>query len=74
MATKKKFLRILALALSVVMLMGALSGCGKTPEKAPDAPVESTEPSTPDSTEKAYVPYIGALFSLPYFIDHRMGL
>ena len=54
------------------MLLSVLAGCGQTPEQTTEPDESQTE--NVQSSEKAYVPYVGALFSLPYFVDHRMGL
>lgn len=69
---KTRFTRVTALLLTAMMAVGTLAGCAQTkPSETPEAP---TSQETEANQEKAYVPYIGAVFSLPYFIDHRMGL
>ena len=70
--SKKKFTRVFALLLTTAMLLSVLAGCGQTPEQTTEPDESQTE--NVQSSEKAYVPYVGALFSLPYFVDHRMGL
>ena len=70
--SKKKFTRVFALLLTTAMLLSVLAGCGQTPEQTNEPDESQTE--NVQSSEKAYVPYVGALFSLPYFVDHRMGL
>lgn len=75
-STKKTFSRVLALVLTLLMLSGTLAGCGQPAGDSPAAPGQPAqtggEPAAP--AEKIHVPYVGAVFSLPYFIDHRMGL
>ena len=70
--SKKKLTRVFALLLTTAMLLSVLAGCGQTPEQTTEPDESQTE--NVQSSEKAYVPYVGALFSLPYFVDHRMGL
>lgn len=77
--------RYLSLLLTFTMIIAALGGCGVAgdPQTSPPASGSSApggDGGNGDGTSTVaneggyYTPYVGALFSLPYFIDHRVGL
>jgi len=72
---KKLLLRYVVLILAMII---SLSGCANATatSNAIGETSNSGSTSAPGPTEgkEIYTPYIGAVFSLPYFIDHRVGL
>ena len=72
--------RIVALVLFVAFLMvgcapatGTSTGSANNQNTTGTA-TEGTTGAQEIDMSKVYTPYVGALFSLPYFIDHRVGL
>ena len=79
--------RALSLILTLAMLLALFSGCTtntETPDPSggsatPGTSSDATPPAGGDAADTidmstVYTPYCGALFSLPYFIDHRVGI
>ncbi len=72
--------RIVALVLLVAFLMVGCAPSTGTPtdttsgQNTTGTATEGTTGAEETDMSKVYTPYVGALFSLPYFIDHRVGL
>ncbi|HHV09889.1 MAG TPA: sugar ABC transporter substrate-binding protein [Clostridiales bacterium] len=61
----------ISMLLVFLLLIASFSGCSKKTDNA-DGKVDSEAFGI--GKETGYTPYVGALFSLPYFIDHKVGL
>ena len=70
---KRTISRLLLLAMALSTLLTGCAGNTDVPADAGDQPAASTT-TAPQPTGEVYTPYVGASFSLPYFIDHRVGL
>lgn len=64
----------LSIFLAFLLLISSFAGCSKEAnnDKADTTAVKNGAFGLGE--ESGYTPYVGALFSLPYFIDHKVGL